>query len=325
VSGRATAVSHPNIAFIKYWGNRDHPLRLASNGSISLTLAGLETRTTVYFDPTATADQLVINGQAAPEAARRRASEVLDLVRQLSGLAEPARVESESDFPAGAGLASSASAFAALATAACAAASLQLEPQDLSRIARRGSGSAGRSIFGGYVEAHTGRSDLNGYAQQIAPPEHWALVDWVVVVQPEAKQVGSSQGHQLADTSPLQAARVADAPRRLERCRRAILERDFGALAGIVELDSNLMHAVMLTSAPPLLYWRPETVALMRAIAEWRREGLAACYTIDAGPNLHCLCPAEMAEEVGRRLTAACPEARLIRAWPGGPTRLVEA
>jgi len=324
-NGAAAAVSHPNIAFIKYWGNRQDNLRLPANGSISMTLGGLLTRTSVRFDPQLLADQLTLNGQPASEEARLRVSAHLEYIRGLSRSSGHAVVESQSDFPSAAGLASSASAFASLTLAACAAAALELDPRDHSRIARRGSGSACRSVFGGFVEAHAGESDLDGYAQQLASPDHWDLVDWIVITSQAPKSVGSSEGHRLAATSPLQAPRVADAPRRLNLCRQAILQRDFAALASVVELDSNLMHAVMLTSQPSLLYWQPETVELMRSISHWREQGLSVCYTVDAGPNVHCLCLGEQAEQVGRQLESLIPEAQLIRSGAGGPARLVGA
>jgi diphosphomevalonate decarboxylase len=200
-----------------------------------------------------------------------------------------------------------------------------LDPREHSRIARRGSGSACRSVFGGFVEAYAGEADLDGYAQQLAAPDHWDLVDWIVITSQAPKQVGSSDGHRLAATSPLQAARVADAPRRLDLCRQAILGRDFAALASVVELDSNLMHAVMLTSQPALMYWQSESVKLMQAILRWREQGLSVCYTVDAGPNVHCLCLGEQAEQVGHQLESLVPEARLIRSGVGGPARLVTA
>ena len=324
-TGAAVAVSHPNIAFIKYWGNRQDALRLPANGSISMTLGGLLTRTSVRFDPQLGADQLALNGQPASEEARLRVAAHLDYIRGLSRSSEHAVVESQSDFPSAAGLASSASAFASLTLAACAAAALELDSREFSRIARRGSGSACRSVFGGFVEAYTGEADPDGYAQQLAAPDHWDLVDWIVITSQAPKPVGSSEGHRLAATSPLQAARVADTPRRLDLCRQAILQRDFAALAGIVEQDSNLMHAVMLSSQPALMYWQPETVTLMQAIRGWREQGLSVCYSIDAGPNVHCLCLGEQAEQVGRELESLVPEARLIRSGAGGPARLVGA
>ncbi len=137
------------------------------------------------------------------------------------------------------------------------------------------------------------------------------------------KPTGSSEGHPLAQTSPLQAARVADTPRRLALCRQAILKRDFDALAELVELDSNMMHAVMMTSTPPLLYWRPETIAIMQAVQEWRLGGLPVFYTIDAGPNVHVLCPADRADEVADRLQAVPGVTGILTATTGGPAQLI--
>ena len=157
----ATAIAFSNIALIKYWGNRDDTLRLPSNGSISMNLDGLETRTCVSFDPLLPADDLTINGMHSSRIALERVSQVLDVVRRKAGINLFAQVESESNFPAGAGIASSASAFAALALAATKAAGLDLAEAELSRLARRGSGSACRSVPGGFVEWAAGTSDAD--------------------------------------------------------------------------------------------------------------------------------------------------------------------
>jgi diphosphomevalonate decarboxylase len=169
-----------------------------------------------------------------------------------------------------------------------------------------------------------GESDESSFAYSIAPPEHWALADCVAIVSRQHKPTGSTEGHALADTSPLQAARVADAPRRLEVCRRAILERDFEAFASIVELDSNLMHSVMMTSSPPLIYWEPATLAVIRSVQEWRDGGLPACYTIDAGPNVHVLCPYNVAAQVVESLADIPGVESVLASRPGGPARLLE-
>jgi diphosphomevalonate decarboxylase len=319
----ATAIANPNIAFIKYWGNRDPILRIPANGSISMNLEGLETRTTVTFDSSLAQDQLILNGQSASEEARQRVSMFLDHVRKLAGLNLRAKVESQNNFPTGAGIASSASAFAALSLAASAAAGLKLSEQECSRLARRGSGSACRSVPGGFVEWQAGSNDESSYAYSLAPAEHWDLVDCVAVVSQEHKPTGSTQGHALAESSQLQAARVASAAGRLEACRKAILERDFASLAAVAELDCNLMHAVMMTSQPPLLYWQPATLAVMHAVQEWRAGGLPAFYTIDAGPNVHVICPAETAPEVAVRLRQIEGVKEVLSAHPGGPARLV--
>jgi len=322
-SASAAATASPNIALIKYWGNRDEALRLPSNGSISLTLAGLTCRTAVSFEADLPADVLTVNGAMETPAGTERVSRHLDLIRAQAGLRLPARVESQTDFPAATGLASSAAAFAALTLAAASAAGLDLPPRELSRLARRGSGSACRSIFGGYVEWRASDSDAQSIAEPLAPPDHWHLVDVVAIVSADPKAIGSTEGHRLAATSPLQASRVADAPRRLSLCREAILRRDFEGLAAVCELDSNWMHAVMLTSRPALIYWLPATLAVMHAVAELRRSGVPVFYTIDAGPNVHCLTPVEAHAAVAERLRAVVGVRQLLLAHPGGPAVLV--
>jgi diphosphomevalonate decarboxylase len=321
-----TGVACANIALIKYWGNRDQVLRIPSTGSISMNLDGLFSRTRVGFEPAAVADELVLNGEVAQDATLQRTCALLDRVREMTGLHFYAQVVSENNFPTGTGIASSASGFAALALAASRAAGLELDEAGLSRLARRASGSACRSVPGGFVEWQMGVNDQNSYAYSIAEAGYWDLVDCVAVISQTHKSTTSQAGHRLADTSPLQAARVADAPHRLAICRQAILQRDFEALAQIVELDSNLMHAVMMTSEPPLFYWLPATVRVIQSVIAWRNDGLPACYTVDAGPNVHVLCPAGYAQEITDRLVRTEGVLRVLTAHPGGAARwLAEA
>jgi len=322
-SRTSSALAHPNIALIKYWGNRDDDLRLPANGSISMTLDALETRTTVSYDPALKGDELLLNGELPPAGVLRRVQGHLDRIRSRAGLTSHARVDSQSNFPFGAGIASSASAFAALTLAACAAAGLDLAPEELSRLARRGSGSACRSIHGGFVEWHAGEDDATSFAELLAPSDHWRLADVIALVSHQPKRVGSTEGHIRAASSPLQAGRLADTPRRLRLCREAVLARDFAGLANIAELDSNMMHSVMITSAPPLIYWTPETIRLMHAVVDWRSEGLQVFYTIDAGPNVHCLCPADDQAEVSARLMDLPGVEQVMTAPVGGAARLV--
>lgn len=288
-----------------------------------MNLDGLFTLSRVTFDSALKQDALLLNGVETTGAACDRVSSFLDLIRMKAGMRLYARVESENNFPSGSGIASSASAFAALALAASTAAGLQLDERELSRLARLGSGSACRSVPGGFVEWQAGESDADSYAFSIAPPEYWHLVDCIAIINPTHKAIGSTEGHLLAESSPIQAARVADAPRRLDICRRAILERDFAAFSEIVELDSNLMHAVMMTSRPPLLYWEPATLTVMKAVRTWRNEGMPVCYTIDAGPNVHVLCLAQYTDKLTERLIEILGVIKVIRATPGGGARLL--
>ncbi len=321
---QATAIAHPNIAFIKYWGNRDSNLRIPENGSISMNLAELFVKTTVSFGNDEQEDSLILNGAPADIHALQRVSRFLDLIRNLAGIPERAKVISENNFPTGAGIASSAAAFAALALAATAAVGLHLSERELSCLARKGSGSACRSIPGGFVEWLPGQSDEDSYAVSIAPAEYWALTDCIAILSTHHKPVGSTEGHALASTSPLQSARVADTPRRLDVVRRAILERDFHTLAEMIEHDSNLMHAVMMTSTPPLFYWEPVSLTIMKAVREWRASGLPCGYTLDAGPNVHVLCPSEFAREVSNRLKTIPGVQTVLQARVGGPARLMD-
>lgn len=319
-----TAYAHPNIAFIKYWGNRDDALRLPVNGSVSMNLAALRTKTSVTFrDDLKDGDVLTVNGQEVTGASLNRAAKFMDEVRRLSGEERFAEIVSENNFPMGAGIASSASAFAALALAGSAAAGLDLSERDCSRLARMGSGSACRSVPGGFCEWLYGSGDADSVSVSIAPAEHWDLTDLIAVISGEHKKVGSSAGHGMASTSPYQSARVADAPERIEKCRAAILNKDFAALAEVSERDCLLMHAVMMTSTPPLLYWEPASIALVKGVKAWREEGIPCFCTLDAGPNVHILCPSEAADEIRSRVERVPGVKDILSSGPGGKAALL--
>ena len=319
-----TAYAHPNIAFIKYWGNRDDALRLPVNGSVSMNLAALRTKTSVTFrDDLKDGDVLTVNGQEVTGASLNRAAKFMDEVRRLSGEDRFAEIVSENNFPMGAGIASSASAFAALALAGSAAAGLDLSERDCSRLARMGSGSACRSVPDGFCEWLYGSGDADSVSVSIAPAEHWDLTDLIAVISGEHKKVGSSAGHGMAATSPYQSARVADAPARIEKCRTAILNKDFAALAEVSERDCLLMHAVMMTSTPPLLYWEPASIALVKGVKAWREEGIPCFCTLDAGPNVHILCPSEAADEIRSRVERIPGVKDILSSGPGGKAALL--
>ncbi len=319
---RATALAHPNIAFIKYWGNQDDTLRLPANSSLSMNLGRLQTVTTVTFEKNLTGDQLIINNASISGPALERVTAHLDLVRQQAGLKLPARVESDNNFPIGSGIASSASAFAALSVAGAAAAGLALDETALSRLARRGSGSASRSVPTGYCQWVTG-NDETSIATSVAPPDHWDLRDLVIIVSREHKAVGSTGGHRLAQTSSLQAARMTGTEVRLEACREALLARDLSRMGPVIEEDAVIMHAVIMTSQPPLYYWNPATMALIQASQQWRAQALPVYFTIDAGPNVHLICEAAHAETVAAEVRKIPGVQEVLLSGPGGPARLI--
>jgi diphosphomevalonate decarboxylase len=320
---KATAVANPNIAFIKYWGRTDAGLNLPANPSLSMNLAALLTVTTVEFRPGLTRDMVTIDGQPAAGQALGRVVGHLDRVRALADSGDRAVVMSRNDYPAGTGLASSSAAFAALSLAGTAAAGLALDEPRLSRLARLGSGSACRSVLPGF-SMWEGESDETSYARPIASPHHWDLCDVVAIVSREHKARSSTDGHELAPTSPFYAARLAAVPALLAAARQGIVQRDLGLLGPAAEADALAMHGVMMTSQQALLYWWPATVAVMQAVQSWRAGGLGVYLTLDAGPNVHCLCESADAAEVAARLQPVPGVDEVLASKPGGGARLVE-
>jgi len=321
---KGSAVARANIAFIKYWGNLDDDLRLPTNGSISMTLDMLRTVTTVEFSPALAEDEIEVDGVEPFPGAKARIVAHLDRLRTLAGKPLKARVASVNDFPTGVGLASSASGFAALTLAAAAALEIGLEDRELSALARLGSGSATRSIWGGYVEWVAGTEHEESFASQIAPPEHWEICDCIALVSTETKEVASSEGHKLAKSSPLYSARLSQVKEDLDRVRKAILSRDFESLGSVAEREALSLHAIMMTSQPSLLYWTPATVRVIKEVRNWREEGRSVYFTIDAGPNLHLLTLPSGVEEIERALGKVEGVKQVIVCRPGQGAGLIE-
>jgi diphosphomevalonate decarboxylase len=322
--GKATAFANANIAFIKYWGVADAALNLPLSDSISMTLDSLHTTTTVEFDPALEADLVVIDGQERDGAPLARASRHLDRLRQRAGVETRARVVSENNFPMGAGIASSASAFAALTVAGATALGLELDAREMSRIARLESGSASRSLFGGFVEWRAGTDDESSYAEPIASENHWELRDVVAVVEAGHKAVSSASGHRLAGSSPFLAARLEQVERQLPRVRDAIRVRDLLELGPLIEADALAMHFVMMSSTPPLFYWSPATIELIKRCQEWREQGLQVYFTIDAGPNVHLICEDYQEAELVDQLQRVPGVKQILASGPGAGARLVD-
>ncbi|MFC3105933.1 diphosphomevalonate decarboxylase [Salinisphaera aquimarina] len=292
----STARAHSNIALIKYWGKRDAALNLPAVGSISITLDALYTDTRVTFVPGMARDKVEIGGRGVDAA---RFTRFLDLIRARTGSAQSARVESWNNFPTGAGLASSASGFAALALAGSRAAGLELSPRDLSILARQGSGSAARSVFGGFAQMHRGSTDdgLDACAEPLLEASEWPLDVVVAITEREAKKVDSSAGMSDLDTrSDYFDAWVSHSEDDLAGMRDAIAARDFSTLGELTEYSCLKMHGLMLSTRPGLLYWNAATVAAMHAVRGLREDGVPVYFTIDAGPQVKALCqPADTA------------------------------
>lgn len=285
---QASAIAHPNVALIKYWGKRDTGSNLPATGSLSLTLAGIETRTRVEFASESGTDQLTVNGQPDSRAAAR-VSHCLDQLRALAGAGGSATVDSENNFPTGAGLASSASGYAALVAAAAAALGIDGHEQELTNIARQGSGSAPRSLYDGIVLLEN--QDTGVRCRSVCAPDEWPLSVVVAVTSHAAKAVGSTEGMERSRmTSPYYGAWVNSHAADLQTALNCVEQRDFAQLAELSEHSCLKMHALALSSRPPLMYWNAATVAAMQVVTELRASGTPVFFTVDAGPQVKAVC-----------------------------------
>jgi len=301
---QASAIAHPNVALIKYWGKRDTAANLPATGSLSLTLQGIETRTQVEFSAERDADEVLVNGHADARAAPRVAH-CLDRLRAIAGITAYARVTSSNNFPTGAGLASSASGYAALVRAAAAALGIEGHEQPLADIACAGSGSAPRSLYDGIVVLENAADEIR--CNSVMAPEEWPLSILVAVTSRDAKSVGSTEGMERSRaTSPYYSAWVDSHPADLKAALDAVARHDFAQLAELSEHSCLKMHALAMSSRPAMVYWNAATVAAMHTMTELRGAGTPVFFTIDAGPQLKAVCEPAAAPAV-RAALEACP------------------
>jgi diphosphomevalonate decarboxylase len=325
-SAKATARAHPNIALVKYWGKRDAQRVLPHQSSFSVTLAPLVVTTTVELGQKVTSVEL--NGREAVGTEKERVVALLGAVGAEAGRPlGAARVVSRGNFPMAAGLASSAAGFAALARAARAAAGLGDDVAATSRLARTGSGSASRSVQGGFCTWHRGeRPDgEDSFATQDFNEAHWPELRFLAcVVSSSEKDVSSRDGMQsTVETSPYYPAWVKDAEAEVPRAREAVRRRDLATLGGLAERNAWRMHATALAADPPLCYLRPETLAVLLELPRARAKGCPVFFTLDAGPNPVLLTTAEHVARV-EALARAAGAGDVVRCAPGGDACLVD-
>jgi len=283
---RATAKAQPNIALIKYWGKRDTNRNLPAVGSISITLADLYTTMSVDFDTSLGSDVLVVNG-ADNSSMLPRVSRCLSSV--VGAERDHARIESEGNFPIAAGLASSASAFAALVVAADAATGRENTCAQLASLAGQASGSAARSLLGGFAELRNAGDDI--VVSELCGPDDWPLRVVVAVTATGPKPVGSTEAMEVSrNTSPFYDRWIEQQDADLVEARAAIADRDFARLASVAEHNCLKMHSVMWGSRPPMIYWNSITLTCMQTIRELQAAGVAVFFTIDAGPQVKAIC-----------------------------------
>lgn len=308
----AVATANANIALIKYWGKRDEKLILPYTSSLSLTLSDLYTQTAVNFSDDFSEDSVTLDGENLLPGSTTfcRVVSMLDLVREKAGISTKARVVSRNHVPTAAGLASSASGFAALCASAAFAAGLKLTPRELSRLARRGSGSACRSIFGGLVIWHAGEDDETSYAEPVAEaaspasaPKNLNLAMIVVTLDDHKKAISSREAmRRTVETSPAYMPWVEQSKLDLSDALEAIRAADIEKLGEVVERNALGMHETMHKAAPPVNYFTDKTYAVLRAVRAMRESGWPVWATMDAGPNVKVLTDGDLAERAAEEL-----------------------
>ena len=326
-SNWARCFSPTNIALAKYWGKRDLELNLPSNGSISVCLQDFGTFTTVEVSKNFSEDILILNGKKEIRRtgqAFKKIDRVLDEVRSIAGVKTFVRIQTFNNFPTGAGLASSASGLSALTIASTKAFGLDLPLEKLSEIARKGSGSACRSFFDGYVEWKQGEkldgSDSHGYP--LKSHEHWPLLVAIAVVDSAEKDKPSTTGMTVTEqTSPYFKSWILNAREQLDSIRTGIMQRDFLKLAELCESNCIRMHAAAMAAMPPIFYWKPKTLEVIEAVWALRKLSFNVFFTIDAGPNVVIFYKGDSATKlvealgrcnVGVLMTKVGPGARIL-------------
>jgi len=323
---KATAIANANIALIKYWGKRNKELILPYNSSISMTCDGLWSKTTVEFGDYSE-DSIVIND----EELKKDEKDVyghLERIRKIAGITKKARIISESNFPVAAGLASSASGLAALTLATTSAAGMKLSSRELSILARQGSGSASRSMEGGFVEWLKGEKEdgSDSYAKQIAPKEHWTDFRMIACIVSEAKKATSSRAGmaQTVSTSPYYDGWLKSIDKDLQHMRKGIHNKDFTLVGSTAEHNALKMHATMMTTKPAIIYWALATIEIMHAVMYWREQGLESYFTMDAGPQVKILCLEKDVSKITKNLSELGGVKKTIICKPGDGAQLTK-
>lgn len=319
--------AHTNIALIKYWGKRNRQLFLPMTSSLSLTLDAFYTDTRVSIEPNLTRDCFILNDQVQADDETQKISRFINLFRQQSAIQDPLLIESTNHVPTAAGLASSASAFSALGLCLNDLLGLNLDTKTLSTYVRQGSGSATRSLFGGFVLWHAGqgRDSASSYSQQIDPAD-WDIHMLVIAINKGSKAISSRQGMEhTVQTSPFYQLWPQEVDQDLQKMLGAIKARDFDQIGQIAEHNAMKMHATMLAAQPSFTYFQPDTVRAIQLVQDLRREGVPCYLTMDAGPNVKVLCQSPSIPILQQRLSQYFRPDQLILAHPGpGPKKLEE-
>ncbi len=312
---KATAVAHPIQGLIKYHGLADPVLRLPFHDSISVCTAPLTTRTTLEFGDFSR-DDATIDGRPVTVREMERVRAVVDVIRERASLDRRFRMVSVNDFPSNVGLGASASGFAALAMAACRAAGVDVDLSDVSRFARRGAGSASRSVTGAFSKWKMGLTDEDSYSVQLAGDD--LQMEMIIALVPAFKQ--TEDAHREALTSPFFHARLAEMPRLIAEMELAIRKRDIGGICGLAERDTLMLHGITMTGTGEMVLWQPDTLRVILTVRKMREAGVPAFFSIDTGATVYVNTFPDRGEEVERRIQEL--GIRTFRCRVGGPARI---
>ncbi len=296
-----TVTSHANvnIALLKYWGKKDELLKIPFQSSLSLTLDNLGTTTTITLDSTLISDQLFFGGQRANQTEELKMLKYLNLVRQLYSCTGYVKIDTTNSVPTAAGLASSASAYASIATGLNRVYNLNLNQEGLSKLARLGSGSAARSIFGGFAFWHHGDSHETSYATPI--PSTWdELMFIVVLISSDKKKISSTEAMRQSVRLPSYQDFVKSSEALVTPMLEAIEAKDLNRLGPLIEQSSDLLHFTIRQTG--IDFYLPETYELLKKLVPLKAK-YPLFYTIDAGPNVKLLTSKQYVSDITKALS----------------------
>ncbi|UCD92629.1 MAG: diphosphomevalonate decarboxylase [Methanobacteriota archaeon] len=314
---KASAVAHPIQGLIKYHGLKDEELRLPFHDSISVCTAPLQTHTTFEFGDFPE-NEVVIDGEPVAGREFERVGKVIAAVQERSGIEQNFKMHSRNNFPSNVGLGASSSGFGALAVSACAAAGLDLDLQEMSKIARLGAGSAARAVTGGFSRWKKGMSDVDSYSYQIASEE--LQMGILIALVPAYKS--TEDAHREVQSSPYFDSRLAEMPRMLDEMELAIRQGDVGKVCQLAERDTLLLHGITMTGVGEMLLWRPETISVIMQVRKLREENVPAFFSIDTGATVYVNTFPNRLQEVKTRLEELGIE--IMECEVGGEAKVVD-
>lgn len=320
---KAAVKANSNIALIKYWGKKDENLIIPYNDSISLTLEEFYTITKAEVIE-ADKDEFYLNGDLQEGIEYDKFKAFVDLFREKSEKEIKVKVESKNYFPTAAGLASSASGYAALAGALDQIFDLNLSKKEISIMARKGSGSASRSVFGGLVQWHRGNSDQTSFAEKIEDPT-WDIGMLAIIVNDKKKKILSRAGmKQTVETCPYYKTWVESTHKDIDQMRDAINRKDFEAIGKLAEFSALKMHATMMATDPSIIYMEGLSIEIINRVKQMRAEGIKAYFTMDAGPNVKIITQEKYVDKIKESLSDIVERDRMIYSGVGKDLEILE-